>query len=101
MRAWTLLFASIAFLPELTAQEPLVDVPLAHIHQAPLPEQTPYIVLRPPQPVTRGGRSDYTLAPVYTTTRRSYAYGWFGAQPRTHYTRHFGFFRGYTQWTHR
>lgn len=30
-----------------------------------------------------------------------YPYGWFGAKPRTHWTRHFGFHRSYTQWSSR
>ena len=30
-----------------------------------------------------------------------YAYGWFGAEPRQHCVRHFGYYRNYTQWTAR
>ena len=30
-----------------------------------------------------------------------YAYGWFGAQPRVHGTRHFGYYRLYTEWSFR
>jgi hypothetical protein len=28
-----------------------------------------------------------------------YAYGWFGVQPRRHWTRHFGYYRNYTEWS--
>ena len=31
----------------------------------------------------------------------TYAYGWFGAPPRKHWSRHFGYYRNYTQWTRR
>lgn len=51
-------------------------------------EPAPYLVL-PPAP-----RSAYLL-PVNTPR---YAYGWFGVQPRHHWSRHFGFYRDYTQW---
>jgi hypothetical protein len=30
-----------------------------------------------------------------------YAYGWFGAHPRWHSTRHFGYQRLYTEWSFR
>ncbi len=37
----------------------------------------------------------------YTTVSPAprYAYGWFGAAPRYHASRHFGYYRDYTQWT--
>ena len=28
-----------------------------------------------------------------------YAYGWFGASSRQHWSRHFGYYRNYTQWS--
>lgn len=28
-----------------------------------------------------------------------YAYGWFGMAPRHHASRHFGYYRDFTQWT--
>ena len=30
-----------------------------------------------------------------------YAYGWFGASPRVHHTRSFGYYRLYTEWSWR
>ncbi len=30
---------------------------------------------------------------------QAYAYGWFGAQPRQHWSRHFGYYRNYTEWS--
>ena len=38
---------------------------------------------------------------VYPVVTQTYAYGWFGAQPRRHWSRHFGYYRNYTQWTRR
>lgn len=38
---------------------------------------------------------------LYTSAVPRYAYGWFGAQPRSHCVRHFGYHRNFTQWTAR
>ncbi len=34
-------------------------------------------------------------------TATPYAYGWFGVTPRAHATRHFGFYKLYTEWSWR
>ena len=34
-----------------------------------------------------------------TPAAQPYAYGWFGVPPRKHWSRHFGFYREYTQWS--
>jgi hypothetical protein len=31
----------------------------------------------------------------------AYAYGWFGAPPRRHWSRHFGYYRNYREWSGR
>ena len=51
-----------------------------------------------PTYVTLQGAHRGSAAPVPV---RPYAYGWFGAQPRYHCVRHFGYYRNYTQWTAR
>ena len=65
-----------------------------------------YLILRTPQhatsvvPHTPGGYSPprgYAI-PVQ---RPTYAYGWFGAAPRQHWSRHTGYYRNYTQWSAR
>lgn len=39
-------------------------------------------------------------AAVMVESRSSgYAYGFFGVAPRSHASRHFGFYRNYTQWS--
>lgn len=39
-------------------------------------------------------------AAVMTESRTTgYAYGYFGAPPRSHASRHFGYYRTYTQWS--
>ncbi len=34
-------------------------------------------------------------------TAPTYNYGWFGAAPQRQWSRHFGYYRNYTQWTRR
>ena len=37
----------------------------------------------------------------YGVSTHAYSYGWFGAQPSPQWSRHFGYHRGYTQWSSR
>ena len=59
-----------------------------------------YLILRAPATVghhhARGG---YHPGRAYATSGRAYAYGWFGASPRAHWSRHFGYSKNFTQWT--
>ena len=32
---------------------------------------------------------------------RPYSYGWFGAKPHPQWSRHFGYYRNYTEWSSR
>lgn len=60
-----------------------------------------YLLLRDnssPRPPHQPGEPDGQYYQARTT---GYAYGWFGACPRTHATRHFGIYREYTQWSFR
>jgi hypothetical protein len=42
------------------------------------------------------GRVDAAMVEARTG---GYAYGFFGAAPRSHVSRHFGYYRNYTQWS--
>jgi hypothetical protein len=58
-----------------------------------------YLVLRrveSPGPRHRPGHAD---AAMYDARTSGYAYGYFGAAPRTHASRHFGYHRVYKQWS--
>jgi hypothetical protein len=57
-------------------------------------EQAPYVILGPPSAHAAGNYGIRVTAPTY-------AYGWFGVQPRRHWSRHFGYYRNYTQWSGR
>ncbi len=62
-----------------------------------------YLILQGPtvptphRPVNRG----YYPAHGYAVEPRAYSYGWFGAQPQPQWSRHFGFYRSYTEWSAR
>lgn len=58
-----------------------------------------YVLLRraeAPGPHYLPGQPD---AALYEARASGYAYGWFGAAPRSHASRHFGYYRTYTQWS--
>ena len=58
-----------------------------------------YLIVRRPEspgPHFRPGIAD---AAAYEVPASGYAYGWFGATPRSHASRHFGYYRTYTQWS--
>jgi hypothetical protein len=58
-----------------------------------------YLLLRPveaPDPHDHWGEPPATF---YDARATGYAYGYFGAGPRTHWSRHFGVQRMYTQWS--
>ncbi len=60
----------------------------------------PYLVLRTPSaPVPHQPTYDQYPGVGYGVATQSYSYGWFGAQPRQHWSRHFGYYRNYTQWS--
>ena len=37
----------------------------------------------------------------YAVQPQAYSYGWFGAKPAKQWTRHFGYYRNYTEWSAR
>ena len=58
-----------------------------------------YLVLRrhaSPAPNHHAGHAD---AAMYDARTSGYAYGYFGVAPRAHASRHFGYYRTYTQWS--
>lgn len=58
-----------------------------------------YVLLRRaegPGPHHRPGKPPAYVQPV---PGYGYAYGWFGAAPRSHAERSFGYYREYTQWS--
>ena len=61
-----------------------------------------YMVLRTPRAKTspHATYGHHTGKPQEVTAN-GYAYGWFGAAPRNHWSRSFGTSRNYTQWTRR
>jgi len=37
----------------------------------------------------------------YAVETQTYSYGWFGAKPKPQWSRHFGYYRNYTEWSAR
>jgi hypothetical protein len=85
------------FVPAASAQQPGMagnNAPISrgHATRASQLQQAPtYRVLNSPY-----------QHPQYDVRQRSpYAYGWFGSQDHTHWQRHFGYHRDFTQWSRR
>ena len=62
--------------------------------------QPEYLILRT-EPAVAGPKKMHSrgTATGSVVVAQPYAYGWFGAQPRRHWTRHFGYYRNYTEWS--
>lgn len=58
-----------------------------------------YLLLRQAETPTAHGHRGVPAGTVYEVRTQGYAYGWFGAAPRTHAQRQFGYYRNYTQWS--
>ena len=56
-----------------------------------------YLVLRTPARSEK--HHSYTPARGYGVTTSPYAYGWFGARPKRHWSRGTGYFGDYLQWS--
>lgn len=56
-----------------------------------------YLVLRRGESPGNHNRPGYYDAAFYDARTSGYAYGFFGAAPRSHFSRHFGTYRTYTQ----
>jgi hypothetical protein len=57
-----------------------------------IPRTTPRVITHHPLPEAKAATGQMLEA-------QPYAYGWFGAQPRRHWSRHFGYYRTYTEWS--
>ena len=63
-------------------------------------EPPPYLLLRTPSaPVPHQPTYNHYPGLGYGVSTQAYSYGWFGAPPRQHWSRHFGYYRNYTQWS--
>ena len=58
-----------------------------------------YLLVRRPESPGQHYRPGVADASAHDVRASGYAYGWFGAAPRSHASRHFGYFRTYTQWS--
>ena len=57
-----------------------------------------YLILQPPVTGHHGHAGRFSGQSIPVTTQ-AYAYGYFGATPKRHCSRHFGYYRNYTQWS--
>ena len=58
-----------------------------------------YLVLRRHASPGQNHRPGHADAAMFDARASGYAYGYFGAAPRSHASRHFGYYRTYTQWS--
>lgn len=91
MKKWAitilLSLAAVGLPPTTTAAQP----------PSPGSSAPPYLILRPP--ARDHHDRAYFPGKGYEVRPQSYAYGWFGAQPRTHWKRQTGYNSSYIQWT--
>ena len=57
-----------------------------------------YLILRRVESPGKNYARGHADAALYDARTSGYAYGFFGAAPRAHASRHFGYYRTYTQW---
>ena len=58
-----------------------------------------YLILRRNASPGQHHRPGHADAAMFDARTSGYAYGYFGATPRSHASRHFGYYRTYTQWS--
>ena len=58
-----------------------------------------YLLLRRVESPGKHHQPGHADAAMYDARTSGYAYGYFGAAPRSHASRHFGYYRTYTQWS--
>ena len=58
-----------------------------------------YMLLRRAESPGKHYHPGYADAAMYDAHTSGYAYGFFGVAPRSHASRHFGYYRNYTQWS--
>lgn len=62
-------------------------------------EPPAYLLLRRVESPGKNHHPGHADAAMYDARTSGYAYGYFGAAPRSHASRHFGYYRTYTQWS--
>lgn len=61
-----------------------------------------YLILRGPvAPRPHQPHYGYYPGSGYAVDTQTYSYGWFGAKPRPQWSRSFGYYRNYTEWSAR
>ncbi len=61
-----------------------------------------YVILQGPSaPNAHHTNQGYYPGYGYAVEPKAYSYGWFGAKPTKQWTRHFGYYRNYTEWSAR
>jgi hypothetical protein len=64
------------------------------------PPQTQYLILHPNMvKMGKHGKRIYHPAEEVPAVAQGYAYGWFGAAPRSHWSRHHGYYKNYVRWS--
>jgi hypothetical protein len=58
-----------------------------------------YLLLRRAESPAKHYAPGHYDAAMYDARTSGYAYGYFGVAPRSHASRHFGYYRNYTQWS--
>lgn len=58
-----------------------------------------YLLLRRPESPAPHNQPGHPVAEFYDTRTFGYAYGYFGVAPRTHWSRHYGINRAFTQFS--
>lgn len=58
-----------------------------------------YLILRRVEAPGTHGQTGHPDTALVERRTSGYAYGFFGVMPRAHASRHFGFYRTYTQWS--
>lgn len=62
-------------------------------------EPPAYLLLRRGESPGKNHHPGHADAAMYDVRTSGYAYGYFGVAPRSHASRHFGYYRTYTQWS--
>lgn len=72
-----------------------------HLPQA-TAQTSEYLILRPNMVKSgKHGKRTYHPGAEVPAVAQGYAYGWFGAAPRQHWSRHTGYYNNYLRWSHR
>ncbi|HZN34662.1 MAG TPA: hypothetical protein VFB80_12630 [Pirellulaceae bacterium] len=58
-----------------------------------------YLLLRRAESPGRHFHAGHADAAMYDARASGYAYGYFGAAPRSHFSRHYGYYDTYKQWS--